>query len=423
MDPKGISIQLQQSDINIHDECRRQYRSYIIRKYIGRHPDALAKTDVRGYMLLHCFLENKASSIEDALMMMDKFPAALQHPNKDRHLPLHIECKNRCRSAIIAKCIELYPEALSKADYNWFLPMHTLANNAFSTIEAALMMIEKYPAALQHRNKHGNLPLHIECRKNCRAAFISKCIDIYPAIVYEVDECNYLPIHRLLWNASSTVEGALMLTERYPALLQRQDKHGDLPIHIECKKQCRSAIIAKCIQLYSESLTVVGWKGNLPLHGLLNNKSSSISDALMLIEKYPAALQHHQSVQHYLPLHVECSQQCRSVIISKCIEIYPEAVDDDVIAITLKHVNKYNYELYLPALVVFFAALPMKLYQYRYSAVEYDIRDDLYYRRRILNLLPRHVFTPTHEADYRNRNWHPRSSVMMLLSRMKIKIQ
>jgi hypothetical protein len=46
----------------------------------------------------------------------------------------------------------------------------------------------------------------------------------------------------------------------------------------------------------------------------------------------------------------------------------------------------------------------MSLYDQGIS-INYDFQDDPdYYRRRILEL-PRHVFTPTHDADYRALNW------------------
>jgi hypothetical protein len=40
-----------------------------------------------------------------------------------------------------------------------------------------------------------------------------------------------------------------------------------------------------------------------------------------------------------------------------------------------------------------------------------------------MNLLPHHVFTPTHEIDYRDLNWQSREAMMMLLSQIKIQQQ
>jgi hypothetical protein len=151
------------------------------------------------------------------------------------------------------------------------------------------MMIEKYPAALKLRDKDNSLPLHIECKTH----------------------------------DSSTIEDVLVMIKKYPAAVKHKNKSGELPLHLECSCLSRSCILSKCIELYPKSLAVSA--DGLPLHKLFRNKGSSIDDALILIEKYPAALQHSGRIG-YLPLHLECVGQCRSTIISKCIELYPESV-------------------------------------------------------------------------------------------------
>jgi hypothetical protein len=115
---------------------------------------------------------------------------------------------------------------------------------------------------------------------------------------------------------------------------------------------------------------------------------------------------------------MECHSRCRSSIISRCIELYPGILDDEAVAIIIAKVNKSNFLAYAPALLVIFAARPMSLYD-REASSQYDIRADPHYRRRILNLLPRHVFTPTHESDYRDLHWQPRAAMMMLSSKIQ----
>jgi hypothetical protein len=215
----------------------------------------------------------------------------------------------------------------------------------------------------------------------------------------------------------------LMMIETYPQWISSDIHYNiridydSLPLHFECRRQCRSAIIIRCIDLYPESLAIADTYGDLPLHRLLWNKASSIDDMLMMIEKFPLALQH-RSVEGHMPLHIECSYQCRSPIILKCVQVYPLAVDDKAVTLVISHIRRNNFHHYQPALSILFTARPDCLYG-KYD----DIRHDPYYRRRILNLLPHHVFTPTHEADYRDLNWKPRYAMMMLLSRLQIKQQ
>jgi ankyrin repeat protein len=420
----------------IHQECRHQCRSFILLQYVALCPQALAAVDEDGYLPLHLLLSNKLSSIDDALIMIEKFPAALQHQTNSGQLPLHIECERQCRSIIITKCIELYPEALAKADNSVCLPLHILLLMKSSSIDAALLMIEKYPAALVNRNNDGWLPLHLECMNQRRLAILSKCIDQYPEALSKNDLFGYLPLvllsissytdeygysfmspHKSRSMKPSSTDDVLMMIEMYPEALHHPTNDGWLPLHLECDRKCRLPIISKSIELYPESLGIADTLGMLPMHWLLERRSSSdINNAIMMIEKYPAALKHRDRDGHR-PLFTECANQSRSTIVSKCIDKYPEALDDEVISALVVKVNKSNFRVFADVLSIIFTASPMSLY--RYHRVGDDIRDDPYYRRRILNLLPRHIFTPILDADYRDLNWQPRTTMMMLLSQMK----
>jgi hypothetical protein len=282
------------------------------------------------------------------------------------------------------------------------------------------MMIEKYPAALKHRDNIGNLPLHIECENQCRSSIISQCIELYPeGLAVADDGLGCLPLHWLIRSESSSAEDALMMIEKYPAALRHPSRLGYLPLHLECYCRCRLSIISRCIELYPEGLATEETL-QLPLHLLLWNYQSTIGDTLTMIERYPAALQHRDKYG-YLPLHIESKNQCRPSIIMRCIELYPESVDDDIIASIFSKINEHNYHRgsgYRSVVTMNFPIRPMSLYP-RASKIN-DIRTNPDYRRRILNLLPRHVFTSLHELDYRDLHWQPRAAMMMLLSQMKI---
>jgi hypothetical protein len=279
-------------------------------------------------------------------------------------------------------------------------------------------MIETYPAALQHQYILGILPLHIECNRKYRSAIISKRIELYPEALAKADMHRHLPLHQLLQNKASSIDDALMMIEKYPLALERQGSEGWLPIHIECSVQSILAILLKCIELYPEALREpTGW-GELPLHTLLTNRSSSIDCALALIEKYPAALQHRNQLGNF-PLRLEIRFRSRPSIIPKCIELNPDALDCKAISGMVGKVNKSNFHKHSSALSIIFTYSPLSIHNGHIYAKS-DIRSDPPYRRRILNLLPRHVFTRRHYADYRKLNWKPRAVMMTLLSRIEV---
>jgi ankyrin repeat protein len=407
-------------DLPLHIESSYQCRSSIIAKCIQLYPKALAKTNADGIMPLHVLLGNRSSSMHDVLLLIERYPKALDHRNNRGDLPLHIESSYQCRSSIIAKCIQLYPKALAKANFASNLPMHLLLINRLSSIDDALLMIEKYPAALQHRNIFSDLPLHIECKYQCRSSIISKCTQECPEVLAKNDLRFNQPLHLLLGNISSTIDDALLMIEKYPATIQHRNGTGELPLHIECKYKCRSSIIAKCIQLYPEALAEANIANDLPLHLLFTNSSSSIDDALLMIKKYPAALQHRNNNEDS-PVHIECKYRHRLHLIATCITLYPESLNERTIDIMIQYycIDRDDY-IRLSVLAIIFTARPTSSYKSDRYQGKY-IRSNPDYRRRILHLLPRHVFTPTNEFDYRDLNWKPRSAMMMFLSQMKMK--
>jgi hypothetical protein len=88
-------------------------------------PESLAMADqheVYGFLPLHMVSANPQSTVELALMLIEKYPAALHLASNGRGLPLHVECVFRCRSSIISRCIELYPEAAMAQDINGDIP-------------------------------------------------------------------------------------------------------------------------------------------------------------------------------------------------------------------------------------------------------------------------------------------------------------
>jgi hypothetical protein len=268
-----------------------------------------------------------------------------------------------------------------------------------------------------HHGDNKEINIHEECMSQCRSSILLKCIQLHPGSLALVNELGCLPLHILLENMSSSIEQALMMIEKHPAALEHPNTGGSLPIHIECSHRARSSVLSKCIELYPESLEIPDMQGCLPLNRLFGNKSSSEYDALKMIEKYPAALQY-QNIYGYLPIHVECYRQCRSSIISKCIELYPEALDAKAMNTIIKKVDKSNFSRYSSVLSSVFTTRPMSLYDHQ-AYIQDDIRLKPYYRRRILNLLPRHIFTPKHDADYRDLNWQPRAAMVMLLSQIQ----
>jgi hypothetical protein len=172
---------------------------------------------------------------------------------------MQISCSHEVRRTL-SRIIYL---GLGVADKHGYLPLHYLLMNALSTEVAAMMMIQSYPDALRHKvilndaddftDKRSGLPLHLECRHQCRTSVTSKRLELYPESIAETDGHESLPLNKVLWNeTSSSEEIALMLIDKYPPAVHHQDFFKSLPLHIECIMQSRPSIIVKFIELYPE---------------------------------------------------------------------------------------------------------------------------------------------------------------------------
>jgi hypothetical protein len=110
--------------------------------------------------------------------------------------------------------------------------------------------------------------LQEECNNQCRLSILMQYILAYPESLAMINMDGHIPLHLLLWNDSSSMDVALMMIEEYPgALYHRNSKNERLPLHIECHHQCRPIIIAKCIELYPESLAVIDMNDSYPCIG------------------------------------------------------------------------------------------------------------------------------------------------------------
>jgi hypothetical protein len=254
---------------------------------------------------------------------------------------------------------------------------------------------------------------------------VSKCIKIYPEALSKADSEGNLPLHKILWYEASTIDDTLRMIEKHPAALQHQNAVGQLPLHIECSCKRRSSIISKCIELHPQALEIADNTGLLPLHMLLVYGQPSVDLALLLIEKCPASLKHPAVIEStqsvgILPIYTECHNQCRPTIISKCLELYPESLDEKVVYLIMNKVNESNFRRFSSVLSTVFTHSPLSLYHLHNGN---DVRRVPYYRRRILSMIPRHKLTAIHVVDFEDLNWKPRAAMAMLLSKIKIQHQ
>jgi hypothetical protein len=261
--------------------------------------------------------------------------------------------------------------------------------------------------------------LHEECKHQCRSDIIFEWIEKDVEALARADESGWLPLHILLTNPSSSIDDALLMIEKYPdALKYRGNKwYQYLPLHIECRNQCRSVLLSACMEKYPGAVSAVDAWSCIQLYYLLRNANSSIDDVLLMIKKYHAMTSRNLFQSEELPIHLEFAYRSRPSIIKKCIEIHPASANQRSVTRILSNIHNRNVSVGYSGLSLVFAANPSSLYDR--GSNEDDLRHNPYFRRRILSLLPRHVFSPIHDADFAELNWQPRGAMLLFLSQIR----
>jgi hypothetical protein len=120
-----------------------------------------------------------------------------------------------------------------------------------------LIIIPKTSQPKEARNKKDaidKLKIHEECASSTiHSSMLFQYIDRYPESLTKLDKYEETPLHILLQNRKGKVEDTLAMMEKNPDVLKYANRHGHLPIHIECMNRGRSVILAKLIELYPES--------------------------------------------------------------------------------------------------------------------------------------------------------------------------
>jgi ankyrin repeat protein len=291
-------------------------------------------------------LLDKSSSIETTLELIDKNQSLLRRCDHVGNLPIHIECSHQCRSRIVERFIQYFPESLVVANKYGYLPLHEVLSLQSSPLDIALMMIDKRKRSVEHVANNGNLPLHIEVANQCRHEVIEACVKCYRHGLLQPNLAEDQPLNILLRNDRCSAESALMMMTSFLDTVKHMDKTGDSPIHTECSKKCRYDVIMKAIDLYPGSLAICDESGRFPLLVLMRNRLASARTIRAVTEKYIDCLKSNHINIKDLPVNTALFTKDAQNNLSKCVKICPESV---VVALSLRYLRVRDF-IELPCL-------------------------------------------------------------------------
>jgi ankyrin repeat protein len=138
--------------------CAWNEKTTLTEKLYSLNPKAINFTDAYGFLPLHfaCY----AGTLENVIFLLLKYPKAAMIKNRAGVLPLLACAANTRRGGVeMARVlIEEYPEAINIPDDEGSLPLHIAAQ--FSSIDTIKFFYAVNPSAASTANSEGLLPMH-----------------------------------------------------------------------------------------------------------------------------------------------------------------------------------------------------------------------------------------------------------------------
>ncbi len=290
----------------------------------------------RGALPLHRAIL-KLASLELIDVLIELYPDAVREGDENGLRPLHFACLyNFCMEKhfnalrderdktswgwVLKVLIEKYPQALQEPDNDGRLPLHLAASSAKTSPKALEMLLERYPDSISRRTKLGKLPLHfaVEARAaNYDAVRI--LLDAYPSGAGESSERKN-PLHFACGEARADLRIIQALVQAYPSGVKEKSIESMLPLHLACANKQSIEVVEFLLRVFPEAAEDRDRHSRLPLHHALE-KSACDEVILLLLDEAPASVRSTGYYPH-LPLCLAVEKNHSAAVIRALLKAY-----------------------------------------------------------------------------------------------------
>lgn len=242
----------------------------VVETILDKSPELAEQPDrTTGELALHKISRHNGAWTLLIDMVLVLFPKALIHRDNMGALPIHHAAAHDNLSALEI-IFSAYKDGINENDKMGRLPLHVASTyDAIDSIkfllskspEGAYTMVYRPPA-----DSGGGLPLHVACSSHASIGAITALLAENFASAKRADENGDLPLHLLL-RCGEAVDPVVVKTllTCFSGALSRTDMHGDLPLSIAIKHQCRSAVINAVLMQSPEAAGALNGDGHSPL--------------------------------------------------------------------------------------------------------------------------------------------------------------
>mmetsp|Transcript_34907 Transcript_34907/g.75367 ORF Transcript_34907/g.75367 Transcript_34907/m.75367 type:complete len:286 (+) Transcript_34907:67-924(+) len=213
---------------------------------------------------------------------------------------------DKCKTEARTKIMELYSQTCHETDEELSkdLVLHAAAKIMVSPLNIALL-IKDYPDFICQtypEDPRGSMPLHFAAAAvgSDHLGRLRGFIRAYPAAIEHIDECGMLPMQIALVHGAD-FDVMKLLIEAYPAAIERVDNRGMVPMQIALIHGADIDVMRLLIEVYPPAL-------DQPLH--LRHPVSEDLEPLVGL----------------LPFHIACCRNCSLDVIFQLLVESPDCV-------------------------------------------------------------------------------------------------
>ena len=193
----------------LHDELRWHEPSLqLVKALVNAHPQRIMATNESGMMALHVFARNLVNP-EILAFLLESYPQAASTPNNFGQLPLHkaAQCRH-CDGEALKVLIAAYPDALLAKNKDGCTPLHVALTGLRPSLTVVGSLLREEPKAAKRRCKRAQVPMH-----------------------------KFAGSHFPPEDTEDRLRILELLNESYPQGIRCQDYDGDLPLHLQVRRE------------------------------------------------------------------------------------------------------------------------------------------------------------------------------------------
>ena len=244
----------------------------VLKALLMASPESVTSQDYHGNTPLHvvcCFEETTKHVVQ---MLLDVDPRAAKIPNREGLWPLHMACRHAPNNEqVIGLLIDAAPEALRTHIKMGDRPPSPTSDAPLNPIvdhNAGMTskdLTDLRFESIQRQVRDGAYPIHMALEAGACLAVIELLIKGAPEYLLETNKFGETPLHvAIRRHASEDVIRVLLAHGKY-ALEFREDRYGNMPIHVAACVGCSVHVAKDILELWPSMIHQMNYYEKSPI--------------------------------------------------------------------------------------------------------------------------------------------------------------